>query len=256
MFGARYLSEVVFRYSDAPAEFTVSPRAGETRLPANNLFGVPAGTPIGALVAGQFAAGGALGPGQTAGTRIAHPAQFQAGLAFTGLPRTTLSADYALVRWTSFKELPVDFTLPDGRPNALTSRTLVEDYRNSNSVRVGLEHRFARLLGVSADTAGQGGVALRLGVAALQGAAPPETVTPLLPDMDRVNVSGGVGIPLGRNAQLDLAYLRVLTRGRRGRTGERPEGLTAEQVVRGVNNGFYSLNANVLSASVRAHLFR
>ena len=251
-FGARYLSKVGFKYRNAPAEFTVSPRAADTRFPAGNVFQLPAGTPVSALVAPQFAAGGALGPGQTVNTTIDHPAQLQAGLAFTGLPGTTLSADYALVRWSSFETLPINFALPNGDPNPATSRTLVENYKDSNAGRVGLEHRFGRLMGMAADSAGNGGVALRLGFAYAQGAAPAETVTPLLPDMNRYNFSGGLGIPLGRAAALDLAYLRVETRGRRGRTGDRPAALTAEQV----NNGFYSLNANVLSASVRAQLFR
>lgn len=253
-FGARYLSEVGFKYRNAPAEFTVSPRAGDTRFPAGNLFGLPAGTPASALVAPQFAAGGAFGPGQTAGTQIDHPAQFQAGLSFTGLPRTTLSAEYALVQWTSFQELPVNFTLPNGQPSAL-SRTLVEDYTNSNAGRVGLEHRFGRLLGIAADSAG-GGVALRLGFAYATSPAPDETVTPLLPDMNRYNFSGGLGIPLGRGATLDLAYLRVETEGRRGRTGERPDGPITAQQIEQINNGFYALNANVFSVSLRAQLFR
>ncbi len=254
-FGARYLSKVGFKYRNAPAEFTISPRASDFRLAANNPFQLPAGTPISALVAQEFVAGGRLGPGQTAGTTIDHPAQLQAGLSFTGLPRTTLSGEYARVQWSSFRDLPVNFTLANGQPNTLVSRTLVEDYRNSNSARFGLEHRFARLLGVAADSAGNGGLALRLGFTYAQGAAPAETVTPLLPDMDRYNLSGGVGIPLGRRAVLDLAYLRVETAGRRGRTGDRPERgvpFTLDEI----NNGFYSLNANVLSASIRAQLFR
>jgi long-chain fatty acid transport protein len=254
-FGARYLSKVGFKYRNAPAEFAVSPRAGETRFAANNPFQLPAGTSVGALVAQQFLPGATLGPGQSAGTDIDHPAQFQAGLAFTGFGRTTLSGDYALVRWSSFRDLPVRFTLPNGQPNAAVSRVLVEDYRDTHSARLGLEHRFGRLLGFAADSAGNGGVALRLGATYAQGAAPAETVTPLLPDMDRYNFSGGLGIPLGRGATLDLAYLRVETEGRRGRTGDRPERgvpFTLEQI----NNGFYSLNANVFSVSLRAQLFR
>jgi long-chain fatty acid transport protein len=253
--GARYLSKVGFKYRNAPADFTVSPRAGETRLAANNPFQAPAGTPISAVTAAQFAAGGALGPGQTASTDIDHPAQLQAGIAFTGLPGTTLSADVAQVYWSSFKTLPVSFFLPNGQLNAATSRVLIENYKDARAVRVGLEHKLGSLLGMApADSSG--GVALRLGFAYAEGAAPPETVTPLLPDMNRYNFSGGLGIPLGRGATLDLAYLRVETRGRRGRTGERPDTFTPEQVVQGINNGFYALNANVLSASIRANLFR
>ena len=47
------------------------------------------------------------------------------------------------------------------------------------------------------------------------------TVTPLLPDMDRYNFSGGVTVPFGNRYALELGYLRVETPGRRGRIVER-----------------------------------
>ena len=250
-FGARYLSEVRFRYTGEPATFEVSPRAGETRFPAGNVFQLPAGTSIAALVAPNFAAGAPLGPGQTASSKIDHPAQFQTGLSYTGLRNTTLSAEYAFIKWDSFQELPITFQQANGAANAaLSARSpLIEDYKNSNSGRFALEHRFGPAFGIGADSAG---VALRLGFSYATTPAPDETVTPLLPDMDRYNFAGGLGIPLGRGATLDLSYLRVETEGRRGRTGERSSrALTADQV----NNGFYSLNANVYSASLKVRAF-
>ena len=79
--------------------------------------------------------------------------------------------------------------------------------------------------------------------------APDVTVTPLLPDMDRYNFSLGAGIPIGERVTLDAGYLRVETEGRRGRTGERVDrAQTAEQL----NNGFYALNANIFSVSLKA----
>jgi long-chain fatty acid transport protein len=193
-------------------------------------------------VAPQFQAGGALAPGQAVRSRIDHPAQFQVGIGFTGLPRTTLSADYGLVRWTSFDELPVDF----GAGSPLTA-TLVEEYEDSHSIRLGLEHRFggATLGGLL------GGVAGRLGFSYATTPAPDQTVTPLLPDMDRYDLSVGAGIPLGARLTLDAAYLRVETEGRRGRTAERPEGATAAEAA-ALNNGWYALNANVFSLSLKA----
>ena len=233
--GARYLSEIGFEYEEGDATFEISPEAATYVLPANNALGVPAGTTLAQVVAPQFQAGGALAPGQTASTRIDHPAQLQVGLGYTGIPRTTLSADYALVRWTSFKELPVDF----GATSPL-SRTLLEDYDDSQSFRFGAEYRY------------DSGVALRGGYSFAQSPAPDETVTPLLPDMDRHNFSAGVGIPFARRYMLDLAVLRVETEGRRGRVLERPETLTPEQTVSQLNNGFYGLNANIFSLSLRA----
>lgn len=233
--GARYLSKVRVEYRGATANFYTSPSADSVVFGAGNPFGAPAGASLQQVVAPQFRQG-ALRPGQSAGTVITNPAQIQAGVGFTGLPNTTLSVDYAQIRWSSFQSLPVNFFLADGTPNAALSRTQVENYKNSSSVRAGAEHRFG----------GDAGVAGRLGFAYAEAAAPGETVTPLLPDMDRYNFGGGLGIPLGRFAgerfakyALDASYLRVETKGRRGRTVN-------------VNNGFYNLGANVFSASVRA----
>ena len=238
--GARYLSKVRVEYNKAPTTFLTSAAADSVIFGAGNPLGVPAGTSLQQVVAAQFRPGvsagqGNLQPGQTASTVITNPAQIQAGVGFTGLPNTTISVDYAQIRWTSFQSLPVDFYLPSGAPNTALSRVQVEDYKNSNSVRAGLEHRFG----------GDAGVAGRLGFAYAQAAAPDQTVTPLLPDMNRYNFGGGLGVPLGRYGAafaryaLDASYLRVETKGRRGRT-------TA------VNDGFYNLGANVFSASVRA----
>ena len=166
---------------------------------------------------------------------ITNPAQIQAGIGFTGIANTTISVDYAQIRWSSFQRLPVDFFFASGAANTALSRTQVENYKNSNAVRTGLEHRFG----------GDGGVAGRLGFSYAQAAAPDETVTPLLPDMNRYNFGGGLGVPLGRYGNafaryaLDASYLRIETKGRRGRTTT-------------VNDGFYNLGANVFSASVRA----
>ncbi|GJG87910.1 long-chain fatty acid transporter [Gemmatimonadetes bacterium T265] len=244
--GARYLSRVRIEYRNADVKFSTVAAADSVVFAANNPLGVPAGTSLQQVVAGQFASGGALAPGQSANTVITNPAQFQVGVAYTGLSNTTLSADFAQIQWSSFKTLPFNFTFAGGMPNTALSRLQLEDYKNSNSYRFGLEHRFPDA----------GGVAGRLGFAYSQAAAPDVTVTPLLPDMDRYNFGGGIGVPLssllgpgGRRYAVDLTYFRVETRGRRGRTGERPsEALTADQV----NNGFYNLNANVVSASVRA----
>ncbi len=239
--GARYLSKVRIEYTKAQVNFYTSPAADSVIFGAGNPFGLPAGSSLQQLVApqfqpGSFAGQGTLRPGQTANSVITNPAQIQAGIGYTGLPNTTISVDYAQIRWSSFQSLPVTFYGPDGTVNAALSRVTVEQYKNSSSIRTGLEHRFG----------GDGGVAGRLGFAYSEAAAPDQTVTPLLPDMNRYNFGGGLGIPLARymgqgfaRYALDASYFRVETRGRRGRTVD-------------VNNGFYNLNANVFSASVRA----
>ncbi len=247
--GARYLSKVRIEYRGAQADFTTVSAADSVTFATGNPLGVPNGTSLQQVVAAQFQPGGSLARGQTASTTITNPAQYQVGIGFNGLPNTTLSLDYAQVRWSSFQSLPVNFTTQAGVPNVALSRVQLEDYHDSKSYRGGLEHRLG----------GDGGIAVRLGYAYEEGAAPDVTVTPLLPDMNRYAFGGGLGVPLGGHSllglgrggyMLDLSYLRIDTRGRRGRTGERlSETLTAQQV----NNGYYNLNANVLSASVRAN---
>jgi long-chain fatty acid transport protein len=246
--GARYLSKVRFKYTGADATFTPV-QTGVTLYPGNPLLppGTPA-TPFDQVLAGQFAAGGLLAPGQQASTQIDFPAQFQVGIGYSGIANTTLSVDYAMIQWSSFQSLPVSF----GTGSPLT-RSLIEDYKNSNSVRFGLDHRFGAtatgqgMRGARAPV--QNGVALRLGFSYAQTPAPDVTVTPLLPDMNRYNFAGGLGIPLGDAFAVDATYLRVETEGRRGRVVERTnESQTAAQL----NGGWYALNANIFSLSLKA----
>ena len=235
--GARYLSEVRFDYDDADATFTPSAQATRYVFRQGNPLQAPVGSTLAQVTAPQFLADSTLGPNQTAGTRIDHPAQLQVGIGYTGLANTTLSADYALIRWTAFQELPVNFTTAAGQPSLALSRTLIEDYEDSHSFRVGAERRFT------------GGVAARAGFSYATTPAPDATVTPLLPDMDRYNFAVGLGLPLGSRLALDAGYLRVETEGRRGRTGERA---SRSETAEGLNNGFYALDANILSLSLKA----
>lgn len=234
--GARWLSQIRFKYDEADATFTLSPDARTYVLPGGLPPAIPAGANLEQVLGGQFQPGGAFGPGQTASTVIDHPSQFQVGLGWTVRTGTTLSADYARIDWSSFDRLPVNFTTAAGAPSAL-SRSLREDYEPSHSYRASLEHKYRT------------GWAARLGASYATSPAPDVTVTPLLPDMDRYNFAGGVAIPFARRFVLDAGYLRVETKGRRGRTGERTsESQTAESL----NDGWYALNANVLSLSVKA----
>ena len=69
-------------------------------LAGSNPFGLPAGTPLDALLSPEFAAGAPLSAGQHVNTEIDHPAQFQAGLGYTGFTNTTITVDYA---WIDYK---------------------------------------------------------------------------------------------------------------------------------------------------------
>ena len=229
--GARYLSELQFDYRDATADFT-QVNTGLT-LAANNPLGVPGGTSLDAVLGPQFQGAGALTERPVA-TRINHPAQAQVGIGFTGLPNTTINVDYAWVGYSAFDELPVDF---GGAAPTPPDRLLIEDYEDSWALRGSLDYAFGN------GWTAQGGVHY------VNTPVPDVTVTPLLPDMDRWNFAGGLGIPFGSRWALDLAYLRVETPGRRGRLDERT---SRSQTAEALNEGWYELSANIYSVSLRA----
>jgi long-chain fatty acid transport protein len=228
--GLRFLSQVSFDYDDADATFEQRPTG--LILAANNPFGVPANTPFDVLLEPQFRADSALAP-QKVKTQIRHPAQIQVGFAYSGFVNTTLSAEYSYVGWKSFNRLPVDF---QGRA---PDRVLQEDYGNTSGIRLGAEHRMVS------------GVSLRAGFTATAAAAPEETVTPLLPEQDRALGMIGAGLPFAGRFALDATYARIFTPGRRGRLDERATGSTSAQAI-ALNNGSYSLSANILSLTLKA----
>jgi len=229
--GARYLSKLDFHYDNADATF--SQVLTNLVLPAGNPLGAPAGTPVDAILSSQFAPGQPLSA-QKVSTRITHPAQFQVGLGYSGLVTTRLEGDFEWTQFSSFDNLPITFS----GPASSQSRTLIEDYQNSWSIRVGAEHSFPV------------GIKGRLGFTYVKSPAPDETVTPLLPDMNRRNYTVGLGVPLSPRYTLDAGYLHVDTSGRRGRIVERT---SAAQTALDLNSGFYTLDANVLSLSIRAN---
>jgi len=236
--GARYLSEMKFKYNKADVEFTQQ-LTGLT-LAGGNPLGLPPGTSVDGLIAGGFAPGQPFSSGQHVSTEIDHPAQFQAGLGYTGFTNTTITVDYAYIDYKSFKVLNVKF---DGPADAAgLSRSLLEDYNGSNSIRFGLEHAFAA------------GFRGRVGFDWIGSPAPDVTVTPLLPDMSRRNYSVGIGLPVGASYTLDASFLHVDTSGRRGRLVDRIAG-TEEAILTAadLNSGFYTLNANVFSLSLKVN---
>ncbi len=239
--GARFLSAITFDYSNANATFQ-QVMTGLT-LAANNPLGLPAGTPVDAILASQFTSGALVS--QSASTKITHPWQAEGGIGYTGIRRLLLDLDYDYVGYDSFQNLPITFSGPAAA--AGLNRTLLEDYGNSWAVRLGAEYA----LGDSIN-----GVTLRGGFSYATTPAPPGTVTPLLPDMNRYNGSIGVGIPLSREVSLDAAYLHVFTEGRRGRVVEvttANNNLLLPVEPTAFNSGFYDLAADVLSLSLRLH---
>lgn len=238
--GARFLSKVHFEYDEADAEFDQTPTnltfGGNVPDPVTGRTAIPAGTRVDVLLSPQFTRGALVD--QKVQTVIDHPAQAQAGVGYTLGESTTLSVDYAWIGWHAFQRLPVRFLGPASGQN----RDLIEEYDDSHAIRAGIEHRLFAA------------IPIRAGYNLVTTPAPDVTVTPLLPDQDRSNYTLGFGLPISRYL-LDFAYLKVDTDGRRGRVVERGDPRidpTAPQTAEQLNSGFYRLDANVFSVSLRA----
>ena len=228
--GVRYLTQIVFKYDNADATFNqvATGLVIPTAIPGTP---IPAGTSIDALVAPFFSPGGPLSS-QTVSTRIAHPSQLQAGFSYTGVKNWEFEADYALIGYRAFKDLPINFS-----NSATPSRTLIEDFNNSSAIRLGAEYKF------------QNNIHVRGGFSGVSAAAPDVTVTPLLPEQDRANYSLGFTAPIMGRVAIEGGWVLVTTPGRRGRIDERlSEAQTADQL----NTGVYSLTANILALSIKS----
>jgi long-chain fatty acid transport protein len=232
MVGARFLTPLEFKYDDADATFTQVP----TGLTIGGTVQAPfsAGTPVDALVASQFTSGALVS--QKASSRITHPAQVQAGVAYSGFKSWMLEADYAWIGWKRFDVLPVTFV----GPASGNSRVLLENYNNSSAIRLGAEY-----------TSSYHEMKLRGGFAAAASAAPPETVTPLLPEQDRHYWTVGLGMPIGKGFAFDAAYAYVGTGGARGRLVERTTEQYTNATAAQLNSGVFDLSANILSITFK-----
>ena len=76
-------------------------------------------------------------------------------------------------------------------------------------------------------------------------------MTPLLPEQDRSYGTIGGGYPITSRLTVDGAYMKIFTPGQRGRIDERT---ARTQTAQELNNGSYSLRANVFSLSLKASL--
>jgi long-chain fatty acid transport protein len=186
---------------------------------------LPAGTPMDALVAPQFVAGGKLS-NQTATTSMPLPAQFVAGVALKATPGVKLFLDYQYTNWKAFDVLPIN--------GQYLQSTIVENYGNVSGFRMGGE--FA--IGPKS--------VLRAGVNLHGPASPDETVTPNLPEGSRREFSLGFGSQLSNRMRIDLGYTYL---GQPDRAGRTTAGKGAVPVVTD-NNGTFSFMAHLLGASV------
>ncbi|HUK34845.1 MAG TPA: outer membrane protein transport protein [Vicinamibacterales bacterium] len=223
--GARYLFQQ--QVSVTNGQLTTTQIPTNLRLPIP-LPGLPAGTPIDAILQPAFAPGGPLS-NQTASTDLPLPDQFVAGVAVTPVQNLSLFADYQWTHWNLFDTITIT--------NQFAPATvLVESYQNTSGLRVGGEYTV-------------GGVIVRAGFDVHNAGAPDQSVTPILPEAARQEVAAGVAIPLVSKLRLDLAYMFVNQSDRAGRSTD--GGLAVPTSA--VNNGTYHYYANLFSAGVTVH---
>jgi long-chain fatty acid transport protein len=180
-FGLNYRSEVTIDF-EGGAVFTQLPTG--IVLQAGNPLGAPAGTPLDAVLQSRL-------PGnQEATAEVTFPDQIIGGVSVTPSERWMVNADLKWTNWKDFEAVILDFA--EDNPG---EEVLDFDYENGTSFRVGTEY-FA-----TPD------VALRAGFIRDENPAPEKSVTPLLPDADRNEVSVGLGYAIGP-VQID-GYLLV-----------------------------------------------
>jgi long-chain fatty acid transport protein len=218
--GARYLTRTV---ADIEGHATFTQLSTGIVLPAGNPLLVPGGTPLDSVLAPNFKTTLAR---QHASVDIPLPPQLVVGLAVRPMANLQLLFDIQRTWYSQFRVLTLTFA------NAGT-RTQYEDYRNTTGFRVGAQYEINR-------------ISVRGGWLHHGAAAPSQTVTPLLPEAARNEMTAGLGVPIGRRGRLDVAYQHIWQADRRGRTVDVPRGPDSASL----NNGLYTATANLYAASL------
>ena len=201
-FGLNYRNRIKVKIDDGKAAFT------------QILTGVPA---LDTTIAKGIPAN------QKVQTELVFPASVAIGLAWDPSPDWTYEVDGVFTQWSAFQNLALAF------PSTPTlNKTIEENYRNQAAVRVGVEHRLADY-------------SYRFGYYFDAAAAPPQSLTPLLPDASRHGVTLGYSRRFG-SVTFDAYNLFLFVEKR-----------STEGVERDGYNGVYKSYVNALGASLAFH---
>jgi long-chain fatty acid transport protein len=163
---------------------------------------------------------------QKVSSSITFPSFFSVGFYYKFFESFGAEFDFMWYNWSVFDQLELDFeTLP--------TVIIPEDYQNSIQLRIGVHYDFA------------GNWQLRGGYIYDESPQPIESVSPLLPDNDRHDLSIGLGYSLN-TWQFDAGYMLVDFAQRS--TVENGEGKNNDGF-----NGTYATVANLLFFSVGYH---
>lgn len=156
--GVNFRSKVDVKVDDGRATFTQIP-TGNPTVDAAVAAGMPAN--------------------QGVATDLTFPAVAAVALAWNPMPEWTYEIDGVWTGWSAFEKLPLRF-----KTDSSLDQDIIESYADQWQVRVGAEHRLEKFT-------------YRLGYYYDQAAAPPESVTPLLPDASRHGATIGLGTRRG-----------------------------------------------------------
>lgn len=222
--GARYMSGQTVNITNGTVAISQILTGKKLAIPLGPT--IPAGTPIDTLVGANFAAGGRLS-NQTATTSVPLPDQLIFGGAVEVTPRLLALVDYQFVRWSLFDALVINQSVAG-------TNTTVESYRNTSGVRLGIDYA------LNPETA------LRAGADFHGAAAPPQTVTPNLPEGSRAELSVGFGRKLNGKARIDAYYMYLHQGDRAGRTVGPASGVAPTVAL---NNGTYWFMSNLFGVT-------
>jgi long-chain fatty acid transport protein len=223
--GIRYMHSAEIDY-DGDATFEPEPTG--LALGAGNPFGLPGGTPMDLVLAGQFAEGAALDD-QPISTTLKLPHQIVVGVAVRPSDYLKLVADYQFTGWESFDVATIDFA-ENGRDT-----DLILDYQNTHTWLFGAVYEAAE------------DVDLRAGYRFNTAAEKDASVSPFLPEAERNYYSVGVGYDAGSSVRIDVGYQRVDQSDRRGRLRNRT---SLDQTAEEINVGVFSSEGHVFSVTV------
>lgn len=166
-------------------------------------------------------------------TKITMPAQFAAGVSLQATERLKILADYQWTNWSSFDVIPLDF-----ENDALDGKR-IEGYEDTHALRLGAEYQLNEAWQV------------RGGFLTHGAAAPDETVTPLLPEAYRNELTIGLGWRPADLFEINVAYQYISQSDRRGRVREAPFGQDEPTV--DLNSGLYSFGGHLIGTTLTLH---
>ena len=168
----------------------------------------------------------------SASTSINMPATFQLGVAYI-LDRLTLEVDLDWTFWSAFKTLNIDI---ENNTALLPDANRPEHWKDVVGVDVGAEYRVTDPL------------ALRIGFRYDPSPVPADTLSPLLPDSDRLFYCAGAGYKF-RNWTFDLSYM-YLDKKDRTVNNQTPNGVPTQVNYGAGFDGTWSGDAHLLAFDI------